>query len=288
MEPAVIGNAKCGRSGGRVDFEACHRSSRSLPGFPPTARGRRSRWLTGTGALSVDSVPSMIVVITYLLSWQCIVGGVSGMQRKHLPADERRSQTVEAVVALAGRQNPSEITTEAIAKHMKLTQGALFRHFATKDAIFEAVMEWVAARLLDRIDRAAAGARSPLDALQAMFMGHVEFVIEHPGVPRMLFGELQRGEATPAKKVARVLLGRYAERLAQRLDAAKAAGEVTADTDTQAAALLFIGSIQGLVMQALLSGNIGLIRNSAPGVFEIYRRGVARQPRPGQVRRERA
>ncbi|HRB46807.1 MAG TPA: hypothetical protein PK439_12605 [Nitrosomonas sp.] len=35
---------------------------------------------------------------------------------KHLPADERRGVTVEAVVELAGSQNPSEITTAAIAK----------------------------------------------------------------------------------------------------------------------------------------------------------------------------
>jgi TetR/AcrR family transcriptional regulator len=67
---------------------------------------------------------------------------------KHLPADERRAVTVEAVVELAGSVNPSEITTAAIAKHMNLTQGALFRHFPTKDAIWQAVMEWVAERLL--------------------------------------------------------------------------------------------------------------------------------------------
>ena len=30
---------------------------------------------------------------------------------KHLPADERRAVTVEAVVELAAEQNPSEITT---------------------------------------------------------------------------------------------------------------------------------------------------------------------------------
>ncbi len=71
---------------------------------------------------------------------------------KHLPADERRAVTVESVVALAGSQNPSEITTAAIAKHMNLTQGALFRHFPNKEAIWQAVMEWVAERLLARID----------------------------------------------------------------------------------------------------------------------------------------
>lgn len=73
---------------------------------------------------------------------------------KHLPAEERRAVTVEAVVELAGEQNPSEITTAAIAKRMGLTQGALFRHFPNKDAILQAVMEWVAERLMSRIEKA--------------------------------------------------------------------------------------------------------------------------------------
>lgn len=67
---------------------------------------------------------------------------------KHLPADERRAATVEAVVDLAAEQNPSDITTTAIAQRMGLTQGALFRHFPTKDAILQAVMSWVTERLL--------------------------------------------------------------------------------------------------------------------------------------------
>ncbi len=41
---------------------------------------------------------------------------------KYLPADERRAVTVEAVIELAAQQNPSEISTAAIAKHMGVTR----------------------------------------------------------------------------------------------------------------------------------------------------------------------
>lgn len=198
------------------------------------------------------------------------------MLRKHLTSAERQSLTVEAVIALAGRQNPSEITTSAIANEMNVTQGALFRHFPTKDAIWQAVMKWVTDALLNWIDRAAEGMETPLEALQAMFMSHVEFVIEHPGVPRIMFGELQHAEPTPAKKVAQVLMKRYAERLAARLEEAKAAGQVSADTDTQAAAILFIGTIQGLVMQSMISGSLQAMRENAPRVLGIYLRGIGR------------
>ena len=193
---------------------------------------------------------------------------------RNLPADERRAVTVAAVIDLAALQNPSEITTAAIAQQMGLTQGALFRHFPDKDAIWAAVMAWVAERLLDRIDHSAAGLASPLAAMQAMFMSHVEFVCEHPGVPRMLFGELQRATPTPAKRMVQTLLQHYRERLQRLIAAGIAAGELAPALDAEAAASLFIGSVQGLVMQSLLAGDVKRMRLDAPRVFAIYRRGI--------------
>ncbi len=197
---------------------------------------------------------------------------------KHLPADERRAITVEAVVELAARQNPSDITTAAIAKEMGVTQGALFKHFPSKDAILQAVMEWVAAQLLGRVEKAAASATTPLAAIEALFMAHVEFVAQHPGVPRMLFGELQRAEQTMPKQMAQTLIRRYGERIAPLIEAGKAAGEVSATLDTEAAITLLVGMIQGLVMQSLLANDVERIRRDAPRVFAIYRRGIGSTP----------
>lgn len=193
---------------------------------------------------------------------------------KHLPAEERRAVTVESVVELAATQNPSEITTTAIAKHMGVTQGALFKHFPNKDAILQAVMEWVADRLLLRVESAASSVSSPVAAIEAMFMAHVEFVVEHPGVPRMLFGELQRAELTAPKRIAQTLIRRYSERLRHLLEEGRAAGELLDTLDTEAAATLFIGTLQGLVMQSLLAGDVQRVRRDAPRVFAIYRRGI--------------
>lgn len=193
---------------------------------------------------------------------------------KNLPADQRRAVTVDAVIRLTAEQNPGDITTAAIAQYMNLTQGALFRHFPSKDAIWQAVMEWVAERLLQRVDKAMQAAESPLLALEAVFMAHIEFVVAHPGVPRLLFGELQRAEDTPAKRMARTLIGAYRQRLTSLIEEGKACGDVASEIDTAAAVIAFIGSIQGLVMQSLLSGKVRLMRTDAPGAFAIYRRGI--------------
>src|SRR3989344_4624509 len=138
---------------------------------------------------------------------------------KHLPADERRAATVEAVINLAAEQNPSDITTTAIAQRMGLTQGAL----------------------------------------EAVFMAHIDFVSEHPGVPRMLFGELQRPGETLPKRMVQTLIQRYGERLRHLLERGKAIGELDANLDIEAASVSFIGSIQGLVMQSLIAGDAARI-----------------------------
>ena len=105
-------------------------------------------------------------------------------------------------------------------------------------------------------------------------MTHVEFVIEHPGVPRMMFGELQRTDASAAKRMVQTLMRRYRERLQRLLASGKSGGELSAALDQEAAATLFIGTIQGLVMQSLMAGDVARMRQDAPRVFAIYRRGI--------------
>lgn len=199
---------------------------------------------------------------------------MSTSRQKNLPAEERRNVTVEAVVELAGTTNPGDITTAAIARHMNLTQGALFRHFPSKEALWQAVMKWVAASLMARIDRAAEDIESPLERMEAMFLAHVAFVADHPGAPRMLLGELQGARETPAKRLAQAMMAQYAARLHELIEAGKACGELRPDLGGEAAATLFIGTVQGLVVQSLIRGDMSHMTEAAPGVFAIYRRGI--------------
>ena len=203
---------------------------------------------------------------------------------KYLSADARRAATVDAVLQLAAQQHPSDISTTTIARHMGVTQGALFKHFPSKEAILEAVMAWVAERLLARIDDAAAPALAqgqPLAALEAVVLAHTGFVAAHPGVPRLLFGELQRAEMTAPKRAVQALLRHYQQRLLHWLQQGQAQGQVAPDLDLQAAALLFVGTVQGLVMQSLLAGDVQQLRAQAPAAWALYRRAIAAAPAHG-------
>lgn len=197
------------------------------------------------------------------------------------PTGNRQASLVAAALALAAERSPAEVTTAALAQAVGLTQGAVFRHFENKEAIWIAVIDFAHRELLARLRVVSEGQPRAMDALRAVFMAHVAFVVEQPGVPRVIFQELQHAQDTPLKARVRQLMTDYRLLLARLLQQARQTGELAPDTDLQAASVLFIGSVQGLVMQSLLSGQVGAMRKLAPPVFELFRRALA-APAPRQ------
>lgn len=201
---------------------------------------------------------------------------MSEPSRDRKSTEERKRDTVAAVVELAATDSPERLTTARIARHMGLSDAILFRHFPGKAAVWAAVMEWVATTLEARFGTVENDSVSALETLEGLFLRHIDFVHAHPGVPRLLFAELQRPDETVAKKVVRGFLGRYAARLRRCLEGGVAAGELRADLDPDSAATLFIGCLQGLVMQALLSGDPEQLPRAAPGIFALFRHSIIR------------
>ena len=191
-----------------------------------------------------------------------------------LSTEERQAGIVAAALHLARESSPALITTGDIATAIGVTQGAVFKHFPTKDAIWLAAMRWVRETLLEKLQTAADQALTPLDALSAMFRAHVEFVIAHPGVPRFIFHELQQAADSSAKLEVRAVLQGYRKLLLKVLAQAVEQKQIGEDLDPEAAATSFVGLVQGLVMQSMLSGRPGAMRQPAERVFALYRRGL--------------
>ena len=191
----------------------------------------------------------------------------------------RQAALVEAALLLAAERSPADITTADLAHAVGISQGAVFKHFASKEAIWLAVLDWVAETLMTRLHTAAAGAEhAALPALRAVFLAHVDFVMVYPGVPRLIFQELQRPGDTALKSRVRALMQRYRQLLLTVLQHAKTQQALRPDINLQAAAVLFVGSVQGLVMQALLADDVHAIAAQAPGVFAILQQGLQCPP----------
>ena len=206
--------------------------------------------------------------------------------RTKQPTEARQAGLVAAALALAAQRNPADISTTDLARAVGITQGAVFRHFPSKDAIWLAVLAWVTGQLIGRLQAAAAGGRAdgqdadPLEALQAVFIAHVEFVVAHPGVPRVVFQELQHPQESALTLAVRGLMQQHRSLVMGLLQRAQAQSLLAPAIDLPSAAVLYLGAVQGLVMQSLVSGQVQAITTQAAGVFTLWLRGVTGETRP--------
>jgi AcrR family transcriptional regulator len=175
---------------------------------------------------------------------------------------ERRAATTEAILKagrrLFGEQGFAATTMDDIAEAARVAKGAVYHHFATKEAVFEAVFDQVSRDLVLEIDRAARTERDVLAAMvagtqryfAACAEGHTcqiilrdgpavlgwerwrEIDAQHFGgkIPRALAAAMDAGliARQPVEPLARLLLGAVTEAAvacAGRSDVLKAGGE---------------------------------------------------------------
>ena len=191
-----------------------------------------------------------------------------------LPTEQRQAEIVAAALQLARETSPQSITSSDIASAIGVSQGAVFKHFPTKEAIWVAAMAWVHESLLAKLHEAVGAQTSAVRAIEAVFRAHVDFVVAHPGAPRMIFHELQQPTDSPLKQEVRALLQAYRRLLRSQFKLGMRSGELPTDLDSDAAATTLVGIVQGLVMQSMLTGKPTAMKAQAEAVFAIYLRGI--------------
>lgn len=197
--------------------------------------------------------------------------------KRRLPTGERQSEIIRVAVDLAAEKGVDSVTTQDMADAMQVTQGAIFKHFSTKDDIWVAVMRWIREQLMKVLEKAAAQATDPVDAIERMFFAHIAFISKHPAIPRLLFSELLHKKNSKLRDLIQEIISGYEAKVAGLLDAAKQQALAPPDLDSGSAAVLYIGMIQGLVMQASIFGGKRLLLEEARKTFPIYLHGIRKR-----------
>jgi len=98
---------------------------------------------------------------------------------------QTRAALVQAGRTLFGQQGFATTSVEDIARQARVTTGALYHHFPTKAAVFEAVFEQVHADLMAASVQAGATATDAIGLLTAGFGVFLDQVLE-PEVQRII------------------------------------------------------------------------------------------------------
>lgn len=194
--------------------------------------------------------------------------------KRRLPTEERQSEIIRVAVHLAAEKGIDSVTTQDMADAMKVTQGAIFKHFPTKDDIWFAVIHWIRERLMTVLEKAASEATDPINAIERMFFAHIAFISKHPSIPRLLFSEMLHKKNSKLRDLIQEIISGYEGKITGLLEAAKEQSLVSQDLDSKNAAVLYIGMIQGLFMQVSIFGGKRSLLDEARKTFPIFLHGI--------------
>lgn len=170
-----------------------------------------------------------------------------------LPAAERRARAIEALLDLACRCAPEQISTAAIAERMGISHAALFRHFRSREALWAESVRWATTQLeTDLLRIAGDDSLAPLARVERLLLANAEFVCRHPGLLRMLLSELPRPGSSPASEAAKAFGARLRASLTQLLEQATLQGELRSPLPPGELAGLLLASCEGMMLQGLV------------------------------------
>lgn len=175
--------------------------------------------------------------------------------RKKSP--ERKRQIAEAVLRLIGEQGLATLSTSTIAAEVGVTPGALFRHFATVDAMLAETVSVA----LERIEGTFPDPTLPaLPYLRELARRRIELLGGDPGLAWLLRSE-QAYLTLPEEAVERLkgIVHRSKSTILEQIEVGIADGSIRSDLAPSTLRTVFVGTVHALI------GAAGVRKHASPG-----------------------
>jgi len=188
-----------------------------------------------------------------------------GAARK--PGLDRRREIADATLRVVAAEGLSRLTAVALAREVGLTDGALFRHFRSKEAIVDAAIERVEEIIFEGFPPSAD---DPLDRLGEFFRARVEVLRANPGISPLLVSE-ELAKAASADGVRRVseLRRRSAAFVRECIAEARRRRVLAAGLGVEEASVVVLGSLLAMAHARLAPAPISSL---APRVWTALER----------------
>ncbi|OIQ86670.1 nucleoid occlusion factor SlmA [mine drainage metagenome] len=114
--------------------------------------------------------------------------------RKRPRPGERRAQILQCLAGMLEEGGAERITTAALAQRLQVSEAALYRHFASKAQMFDALIDFIESSVFGLINQIAEHHDSGLLQAQRTVQALLAFAERNPGLCRLLAGGALAGE----------------------------------------------------------------------------------------------
>ncbi|MBL8382066.1 MAG: nucleoid occlusion factor SlmA [Burkholderiales bacterium] len=153
---------------------------------------------------------------------------------------DRKTQILQLIAQMLESPTGEKITTAALAKHLQVSEAALYRHFASKAQMFEGLIEFIESSLFGLINRITVDEADGLKQVHAIVAMTLRFSAQNPGMTRVLIGDALVNENERLQTRINALTERLEAALRQSLRVAVSQSTIpqAVDVTAQANALM--------------------------------------------------
>ncbi len=109
--------------------------------------------------------------------------------RKRPKPGERRVQILQALAQMLESSGTERITTSALAGRLEVSEAALYRHFASKAQMFEALIDFIEQSAFSLINQITEREPNPAVQVAKLLVMLLQFGEKNPGMARVMVGD---------------------------------------------------------------------------------------------------
>jgi TetR/AcrR family transcriptional regulator len=190
-------------------------------------------------------------------------------------SDLRKAEIVATILGLADRIGPDRVTTGAVAAEVGVTQAAIFRHFPTKAAMWNAVADHVAETLTTAWDAALAQTDLPVDRIMALIGAQLGQIAAMPAMPMLLFSRELNVENAALREAFRGRLATFHGHLMRAVAEGQRTLALRSDMAAADVAVLLTSLVQGVAIRWALGARDFALQDEGMRLLDVQLRLLA-------------
>ena len=181
------------------------------------------------------------------------------MSRKRLSSTLRQQQILDTTLEIIAEKGVGGVSTAEIAQRVGIVPSALYRHFESKEALIDALLDRTHMILFENVRKMTLKKSDPKEDLKSLFLLHLEFIRKNPGMPKLVFSDAAVFGSPERKEKVLSIVKNYMNKLTEIAEKGRRDGDFLQDISPEAVAFSMVSFVQ----------YVGLISNLSEGKTDI-------------------
>ena len=165
----------------------------------------------------------------------------------------RKEQILQSLAAILEESPGGKITTASLAKQVRVSEAALYRHFPSKTKMFDELIEFAELTIFTRLNMISSEQISASSKCEKISKLVLTFAEKNPGISRILAGDALWGENERLRFRVNQLFDRIEVQIKQILREDRYTNDNNVTTHPNISADIFMSFIEGKIAQFVRS-----------------------------------